>query len=489
MFYAKAMYRGAAIIVSADEKLDYFSYTQLGLRCLKCGEEVHLRRGNFRKTHFAHFVDIGLSKECSLRVRGYSGSWSAFTLEGKGQRRKLFQEYFMNIIKNQNANFDKNIQIVKDKITFIILETITTSCFKWFDENKLNLVIEFRTLSLKNYHNNQGLQFLIASEAIDYLSIPSSRNLLEQLIYYSVYLCCQSVSYKWDALVTQSSHSMICQTIKDLLLQTNWLSAFDYLHQTTQLIYGESTKLQFKENKLIESLFKSLENYFNIDTTSKEVTYNKLNTSKLKLEKLEIKLYTLQVVAHVLGQERKQAYRYFKTIANITNIDVISNQEIVITWKFIYHQDIYSLAPHPLKFYKYLGEKIVIFLQSKQKNQHIKASFRLANWEEIEEFEKQRTEQEYLETETERQKNQERKKRRQRTIDREKSLQKEWRERMNNFGESLSIEEFLQKELVQFYDKYPEDAMIQCPICDQSLKQKNLLLHINKTHFTKAELG
>ncbi|MBD2533716.1 hypothetical protein H6G97_30840 [Nostoc flagelliforme FACHB-838] len=85
-------------------------------------------------------------------------------------------------------------------------------------------------------------------------------------------------------------------------------------------------------------------------------------------------------------------------------------------------------------------------------------------------------------------KEQETDKRLQRRIDKEIALQKRWDERVNNFSKRLSIEKFLYQEFVPFNKKHPKDATIQCPICEQLVKQENLLSHIKKTHFKKAQL-
>ncbi|MHC5730652.1 MAG: hypothetical protein ACYTXY_42405, partial [Nostoc sp.] len=136
-------------------------------------------------------MDVGSTPStCLLRVRGYSDSWSELTVESKGQRRQLFQEYFIRIIKkNLDTNFDDYIQRVKNIIPINKLGEIVKKCSEYFYDNKKSLITECHSLALKNYKQTLGLQYLIASEAIEYLSIFSSQELLEQLIYYSIYLC------------------------------------------------------------------------------------------------------------------------------------------------------------------------------------------------------------------------------------------------------------------------------------------------------------
>jgi hypothetical protein len=225
MFYAKAMYRGSKIIVCAeDENLDYYSYRLLGRRCIECGEEVQLKKGSVNRPHFAHFRDYGLNQnKCELRVTGYSSSWSSLTSEGKGQRRKLFQEHFINIIKRQNTSFHHNIQILKSQLSFNSLKELTNKCRVCFDSKKQDLIRECRQFNTGVNDSNNWIHGLIASEAIDYLSIPTSRHPLELLLHYSIYIACnQSKSDNWNILISTIEPNSICEILKEVILKTNW---------------------------------------------------------------------------------------------------------------------------------------------------------------------------------------------------------------------------------------------------------------------------
>ncbi|MEH2315755.1 competence protein CoiA family protein [Nostoc sp.] len=367
MFYAKAMYRGGETIVAADH-LSYSSYTQLGLRCIACGEEVCLRKGIVKSRHFAHFMDVGSSpSNCPLRVRGFSDSWSELTVESKGQRRHLFQEYFLSIIKKLNTNFVSYIQRLTTIISINKLELIVKKFSECFCINKTNLINEFRSLALKNSNQNLGMQFLIASEAIDYLSISSSQELLEQLIYYSIYLCYSESSLSAeDSLIYTISDNKIVETIKNIILETNWLSNFEYFSQKIKVSSGEPSKPQSPVNPLNRNISKSIETYFDINVDALIITYKKYTTVKLKFDTINVKLYTMQILGRV-GKEEKENYRYFKTLANITKVDIISNhQEIVITWRLIYDKfdkDIINLYPYDSSFLNFLGEEVLKFLK------------------------------------------------------------------------------------------------------------------------------
>lgn len=366
MFYAKAMYRGGEIIVSADEDLNYYSYVSLGLRCIICGEEVNLRRGSVRNPHFAHFIDVGSSaSNCPLRVRGSSDSWSELTVESKGQRRKIFQEYFINIIKKIDNNFDDYIQRVKNIISVNKLKVIFNKCSECFYENNKILITECRSLAFKNYNQNLGLQYLIASEAIEYLSILSSQQLLEQLIYYSIYLCYNESSLSdVNSLISKSAYSKITQTIKEIILETHWLTNLEYFSQKIKVISGDYSKPKLQDNQLLRHILKSIETYFDTSNDALIITYKRFTTFKLRFDdKININLYTMRIVARV-GTQEKESYKYFKTIANISNIDIIHNQEIIITWRLIYDKDTSSLYPDYSGLYLFFKQQILQLLKN-----------------------------------------------------------------------------------------------------------------------------
>ncbi len=129
MFYAKSMYRGGEIVCADDEDISYSSYIQDGICCLECNEDVTLKGGSEKRTYFAHHKAIR-SSQCVLRVsvNGDSKIWSGFNPEGKSQRRELFQEYFLNMIKTQDKDWDNNIQILKSTISSTTLINIKYNC-------------------------------------------------------------------------------------------------------------------------------------------------------------------------------------------------------------------------------------------------------------------------------------------------------------------------------------------------------------------------
>ncbi|PSB36608.1 hypothetical protein C7B69_04420 [filamentous cyanobacterium Phorm 46] len=231
------MYQGGMIVCADDA--DYSSYSRLGLRCLECGEEVYLKSGSEKKPHFAHFQATYYSK-CPLRVTGYSEGSSGLTPEDKKQRRELFQNYFLSMIASSDDNFYQKIQVVKEKINTQKLNNFTEACCNHFSDNSSQLVTECRIFSSKTYDQNLLLQILIACEAIDYLSLSSSRILLEQLVHYSLDKFCITITDNWDNYVTQIKPNEIIQQIKDILINVSWLSILSELQeiQRSRRIYG-----------------------------------------------------------------------------------------------------------------------------------------------------------------------------------------------------------------------------------------------------------
>lgn len=133
MFYAKSMYRGGEIVYADDENISYSSYIQNGICCLECNEDVILKGGSEKRTHFAHHKAIHDS-QCVLRVNVDGGSkiWSGFNPEGKSQRRELFQEHFLKMIKSQDKDWDNNIKILKSTISSTTLINIISRRLRGF---------------------------------------------------------------------------------------------------------------------------------------------------------------------------------------------------------------------------------------------------------------------------------------------------------------------------------------------------------------------
>ncbi|PPJ62364.1 hypothetical protein [Cuspidothrix issatschenkoi] len=470
MFYAKAMYQGSEIPVCAEDKnIDYYSYRLLGLRCIVCGEEVQFRKGYVNRPHFAHFKDIGINpNKCELRVIGYSSSWSSLTSEGKGQRRKLFQEHFINIIKRQDSSFDHNIQILKSQLSSNSLKEITNKCRICFDSKKEDLIRECRQFNTGVNDSNNWIHGLIASEAIDYLSIPTSIYPLEVLLHYSIYIACnQSKSNNWNIFISTIEPNTICQILKEVIVKTNWLIAFGNLYKNKTGIYSENSILNYHTNDFInEKLAKSVEKYISLHGNQLKRGISK--GIGLKLEGLNINLFTLKLIVNVVGVGSSNPqkayiydYIYDKTIAQIIDIDQKMDQ-IYITYEIIYHQGISNL-----EYYENFRKEISYFLENHKKQPDQKITFTLSNWEEIRKLsneEKQRkVEEEQL-----------RRKQVEIVIDQIKNS--------SNWRKHPAI----QIVLKTFSHKIGRTP-IKCPICTKKTRKHKLLDHLKKVHIDSCK--
>ena len=125
--------------------------------------------------------------------------------------------------------FIKKFKLLKKKINTQNLNNFTEACCNHFFDNTNQLVTECRIFSSKTYEQNLLLEILIACEAIDYLSLSSSRFLLEQLVHYSLDKFCITITDNWDNDVTQIKPNEIIQQIKDILINVSWLSILSEL--------------------------------------------------------------------------------------------------------------------------------------------------------------------------------------------------------------------------------------------------------------------
>lgn len=186
---ARAIYLGGKVIYANDKRLNNNSYIEWGLYCPECGEEVHLRHGSIRVPYFAHFKQI-TDTECGLRVSiegNNEGRWTELEI-GRGQRRELFQQHFLALVASNDSSFYIKIAKVKDTINTDILVSLTKQVRNYLVKNAVEIIES----SVQLYRNNsneskfKALHEKIISEAIEYLCVESSLNVLEQLIYYCI---------------------------------------------------------------------------------------------------------------------------------------------------------------------------------------------------------------------------------------------------------------------------------------------------------------
>lgn len=281
----------------------------------------------------------------------------------------------MSIIKRQDTNFDGNVKMLKDKLSlnYNYLEEITNKCFKYFYINNHDLIRECRQFTTDSDNVNNLRVGLIASEAVDYLSILSSRHLLEQLLHYSIYLAYnQFNSNNWNTFVSTINPNNVCQILKEIILKTNWLLAFDCVSRNNALIVTKASTITYESSNLTEELIKSVEKYMILNGNTLEFQHDKSTKFKLKLERLNINKYSLPVDPN----------KKFQPVAKITNIKT-TPQKITITYEMIYDSKIDNI-----KYYEKLNNDIRLLFQEQQKDKDKEINFSLSNRAEFEEKER-----------------------------------------------------------------------------------------------------
>ena len=266
MEIARAIYKGGEIVRADDESLNYYSYINLGLRCPICGEEVHLKKGDVKKPHFAHFHKTDDSEECSLRLEANSSSsgWQNI-IEGKGQRREIFQQHFLHIIASSHSGFYDIINATKENINDIEMDELTDKCIAEFKANKKRYINycykhEFKlTDSL-----DEGLTLQVVLESIDYLlTNATNKNLLRKIIIFL---------FGNKAI----NNNNLCFKAIDTLLETNWLK--DIAKITNTKWYQSKQKQQLNNQSIKKEIYRQIFSSHQSDATYPQIKdYNHTN--------------------------------------------------------------------------------------------------------------------------------------------------------------------------------------------------------------------
>jgi len=224
--------------INADE-CDYFSYTKLKLRCPFCREPVHLKKGDYKKSHFAHFpgTDPKQVEECELRASDSNNYTTFNSIINRGQRLKIFQKDFLCLfIVLQSETYSGYEQWIKtiqnDSNLYKQLLEINNICCHNFYKQRIKLVNIYLFLiknknELLGIHEHTKIHQNIVLEVIDYLCIKSSNNLLEYLINYSIYD--YVVNRRRDIFnITLSNKNVdeICNILFEIILTNPWEEAF-----------------------------------------------------------------------------------------------------------------------------------------------------------------------------------------------------------------------------------------------------------------------
>jgi len=225
MEYARAIYLGGKVIYANDKRLNDKSYIEWGLYCPECGEEVHLRHGSIREPYFAHFKQI-TDTECSLRVSiegNNEGRWTELEI-GRGQRRELFQQHFLALVATNDCDFYMKIAKVKDTINSDILVSLRKKVINYLVKNAIEII----ETSVQLYRNNsneskfKALNERIINEAIEYLCVESSLNVLQQLIYYCISFSEQLIKNNAGNVENTNIVIVLINKVAVIIANTDW---------------------------------------------------------------------------------------------------------------------------------------------------------------------------------------------------------------------------------------------------------------------------
>ncbi|MEG4199956.1 hypothetical protein [Microcoleus sp. Pol12A5] len=218
-------------ITATDERLNYLSYEELSLICphRECRELVFHKpciEGK-RVPHFSHFKDTG--KNCKLERKGntHSGEPSKDS-ESREQSLEKFQTKFKDIldqaiINNPNQTISSINELKECRLQGLSLvdthKIDIPSWLSWFKKERK--LIEKIALSLiKNNNELSKIQGRVLTYIVDYLCVPASEYILEDILYYVFYLLNKNVSVNNDS-------QEVCSKVIELILYVSRSLTFD----------------------------------------------------------------------------------------------------------------------------------------------------------------------------------------------------------------------------------------------------------------------
>ncbi|MEP6519953.1 hypothetical protein [Microcoleus vaginatus] len=218
-------------ITATDEKLNYFSHEELGLICPhpKCRELVFHKpciEGK-RVPHFSHFKETG--KNCKEERKGntYSNEPSKDS-QGREQSLEKFQTTFKDIldqaiINNPNQTISSINELKNCRLQGLSLvdrhKIDINSWLSWFKKER-KLIEEIALSLIKNHNELSKIQGRILTYIVDYLCVPASEFILENILYYVFYLLNKNLSVNDD-------FQEVCSKIIELILYVSRSLTFD----------------------------------------------------------------------------------------------------------------------------------------------------------------------------------------------------------------------------------------------------------------------
>ncbi|MGJ5634785.1 competence protein CoiA family protein [Nostoc sp. CALU 1950] len=259
MKFAISMYEGGQEIYPVE--CDFFSYSERGLLCPECEQEVYLRKGNIRKPYFAHLHTSNSRqvKQCSLRVSSDENVIETNDfIENRGQRLKIFHEHFLSkfyigeekII--DDVKFKYWIKSIKNENNQA-LNSITEDCIEYFIKHRQLMEDKYVLPTDKIKDNQTILQQQIGLQVISYLCANAKFNFnLPYLLYYTIYQLYKPEKYKlFQQNFTIEDINTICQYTVKIIILNPWLKASN----NTKNINSVTTNIsQSFEPKIVKML-------------------------------------------------------------------------------------------------------------------------------------------------------------------------------------------------------------------------------------------
>ncbi|MEH1873966.1 competence protein CoiA family protein [Nostoc sp.] len=321
MDYAISIYKGGKRVYAKD--CDFVSYSEQGLICPICKQEVYLRKGNIREPYFAHFhaTTSREVEECELRVSADgNGTETSSLIENRGQRLEIFQQHFISLIYFENSKiiedvkFNNWINSRKDESNQIINDIII-KCIDCFLENRQLMEAKYIIHTTKIKNKQILLQQKISLEVMSYLCDNAKFNYnLRYLLFYSMY---QIYQYEKHKLIRQNIKTQdiekVCQYTVRIIMCNSWILAF------------KNTKINGVNNKTQQNIIKI--NKMSTDVKLASSVQKGINTNlmsplfKLAEFKYQVQLIILDTGEVQLNQFLPDASKMIIDIGFITGID------------------------------------------------------------------------------------------------------------------------------------------------------------------------
>ena len=220
----------AETITPDDERLNYLSDEELSLLCPhpECRERVFFKpciEGK-RVPHFSHFKDTG--KNCKLERKDTHPSEPSNDSQSREQSLEKFQSTFKDIldqaiINNPNQTISSINELKDCRLQGLSLvdrhKIDIKSWLSWFKEERK--IIEEIALSLiKNHNELSKIQGRVLTYIVDYLCVPASEYILEDILYYVFYLLNKNLSVNNDS-------QEVCSKVIELILYVSQSLIFD----------------------------------------------------------------------------------------------------------------------------------------------------------------------------------------------------------------------------------------------------------------------